>query len=109
MPRQVYGSKNKKLPENSGRKVSEVIITDRMVSVSFSISGEKFPGKGIIGIDLNFSTIGLTAIDIASRQVTNAETVPVKTIARIQNDFSRRRQKLQKHMRNPKKRYIKLR
>jgi putative transposase len=102
-------TRNKKWQEYSRCKVSEVLITDRIVSVSFSIPGEKSLGSGIIGADLNFGTVDLTAMNLASGQVTHVETVTVKTIAMIQNDFSRMRQKLLKHVINQKKRYMKLR
>ncbi|WP_337860932.1 transposase, partial [Ferroplasma sp.] len=54
------------------------------------------------------NTIDLTTITTEDNQITHIETIPVKNIAKIQNSFSRRRQKLQKHVRNPQKRNRKL-
>ena len=101
-------NRNKKWADYSGYKISEVLITDSIVSISFTVPDEKLHGDRIIGADLNFSTVDLTAITPADNQITHVETVPVKNIAEIQNDFSRRRQKLQKHVRNPAKRNRKL-
>ncbi|WP_337860602.1 transposase [Ferroplasma sp.] len=99
---------NKKWVDYSKYKISEVLITDNIVSISFSIPDEKIYGNSIIGADLNFNTIDLTTITTEDNQITHVETIPVKNIAKIQNSFSRRRQKLQKHVRNPAKRSRKL-
>ena len=100
--------KNKKWDVYSRYKISEVLITDRIVSVSFSIPDDKPAGEKITGVDLNFGTVDMTTVDPVNLNLIDVETRPVTGIVRIQNDFSRRRQKIQKHVRNPQKRSKKL-
>jgi putative transposase len=100
--------KNKKLADYSRYKISEVLITDHAVSVSFAIPGEKQTGNEITGMDLNFKTLDSTTMDTRTGGITHVETIPMGGIVRIQNDFSRRRKEIQKHVRNPQKRNRKL-
>ena len=57
-------------------------------------------------MDINFKNITGTVID--SGRITGVIDIPTHNIVSIQNDFSRRRGKLQKHIRNPQKRKKKL-
>ena len=93
--------KNKKWNKYSGYRISEVLITDHAVSVSFAIPGEKQTGNEITGMDLNFKTLDSTTMDTRTGGITHVETIPMGGIVRIQNDFSRRRKEIQKHVRNP--------
>ncbi len=101
-------TKNKKFAEYGRNKLSEVLITDRIVSLSFSIEENKTAGEELMGTDLNFSTVDFTVIDRETMEITAVKTLPIVEMAKIQNDFSRRRQKLQKHIKNPQKRKKKL-
>ncbi len=96
-------TKNKKFVEYGRNRLSEVLITDRIVSLSFSMKENKPAGEELMGTDLNFSTVDFTVIDRETMQITAVKTLPIVEMAKIQNDFSRRRQKLQKHLRNPQK------
>ncbi|MBM5805069.1 MAG: IS200/IS605 family element transposase accessory protein TnpB [Candidatus Verstraetearchaeota archaeon] len=67
-------------------------------------------GSRFVASDLNFNTIDST---VASKEgetvkLRQARTEPIGRIARIQNDFSRRRRRIQLHIKNPKKRAKKL-
>ena len=101
----LINTENKKWKEYSNHGIGEVLITDRVVAISF-----KFPGKELsdenVGIDINFNSIDGTVVN--THGIERAFTEPIPQIARIQNDFSRRRSKIQKHIRNPKKRDKKL-
>ncbi len=101
-------TKNKKFAEYGRNRLSEVLITDRIVSLSFSIEENKTAGEELMGTDLNFSTVDFTVIDRETMEITAVKTLPIVEMAKIQNDFSRRRRKLQKHLRNPQKRKKKL-
>ncbi len=101
--------KNKKWNEYNGYKISEVLITDRVVSVSFAIPVEKHIGNEITGMDMNFKTVDLTTVDTRKGEITDVETVLMGTVVRIQNDFSRRSKQIQKHVKNPQKKNRKLR
>ncbi len=94
-------TRNKKFNEYSRYRISELLITDRIVSISFSIKVDKEISSETVGMDINFSNITGTVID--SGRITGVIDIPTNNIVSIQNDFSRRRQKLQKHLRNPQK------
>ena len=101
-------TENRKFHEYAKYRISEVLITDRTVSVSFIIPDVKSVGKEIMGADLNFKTVDMTTVEPVNKEITNVETEKVGAIVKIQNDFSRRRQKIQKHVKNPQKRTKKL-
>ena len=101
-------TKNKKFVEYSRNRLSEVLITDRIVSLSFSMKENKPAGEELMGTDLNFSTVDFTVIDRETMEITAVKTLPIVEMAKIQNDFSRRRRKIQKHIKNPQKRKKKL-
>ena len=101
-------TENRKFHEYAKYRISEVLITDRIVSVSFIIPNVKSVGKEITGADLNFKTVDMTTVEPVNREIIHVETEKVGVIVKIQNDFSRRRQKIQKHVKNPQKRTRKL-
>ena len=101
-------TKNRKFHEYAKYRISEVLITDRIVSVSFIIPDVKPVGKEITGADMNFKTVDMTTVEPVNKEIIHVETEKAGVIVKIQNDFSRRRQKLQKHIRNPQKRSKKL-
>jgi putative transposase len=96
---------NKKWGEYSKYKIGELLITEKVIAISFI-----FPDNGLsdekVGIDINFKSIDGTVVNKGEVKETFTEYIP--NIARIQNDFSRRRRRLQKHIKNKKKRYRKL-
>jgi putative transposase len=60
--------------------------------------------------DLNFKSVDSTDALLSSQpSLTSVDTRSLKEIVRIQNDFSRRRRALQRHVKNPKKRIARLR
>ena len=99
---------SKKWNEYSKYRISEILVTDSIVSISFTMSEQKPLSKELIGVDLNFKTVDLTSINLATGDISGIETISVTNIVKIQNDFSRQRQKIQKHVRNPQKRNRKL-
>ena len=96
-------SKNRKFSEYCQNRISEVLITDRLVVLSFKNEAEKAVAEKKIGIDVNFSNITGTVINHG--KVEEVLEKSTSGIVKIQNDFSRRRSKVQKHIRNPHKRY----
>jgi len=108
-----FTPRHKRWEEYSKGRASELLITDRRrLFITFVTSdGKKKPlGSRFVASDLNFSTIDSTAASkegetVKLRQV---KTEPIGRIARIQNDFSRRRQRIQLHVKNPQKRDKKL-
>ena len=97
---------------SSKGKASELLITDRRLYITLVTNGgKKKPlGSRFVASDLNFFTVDSTA---ASKEGEKVKLQQVKTehvgkIARIQNDFSRRRRRIQLHVKNPKKRAKKL-
>ncbi len=97
---------NKKYREYSKYRISELLITDRIVSLSFSIKVDKEISSETVGMDINFKNI--TGTVMHGSNITGVIDIPTHNIVSIQNDFSRRRRKIQKHIRNPQKRKKKL-
>ena len=96
---------NKKWSEYSNYRIGEVLITDKVIAISFIFPNNVLSDEKI-GIDINFKSIDGTVVNKGEVKETFTEYIP--NIARIQNDFSRRRRQLQKHIKNKKKRYKKL-
>ncbi|MDG7046817.1 MAG: hypothetical protein JRN53_04420 [Nitrososphaerota archaeon] len=73
---------------------------------------EKPPGNKFVGQDLNFYTVNSTTACIFAELnrpvLKSVETRSIKNIAHIQNDFSRRRKQIQKHVHNRQKNCRKL-
>ena len=99
-------TRNKKYKEYSKYRISELLITDRIVSLSFSIKVDKEISSETVGMDINFKNI--TGTVMHGSNITEVIDIPTHNIVNIQNDFSRRRRKIQKHIRNPQKRKKKL-
>nr|MDO8100071.1 transposase [Candidatus Njordarchaeota archaeon] len=93
---------------SSAGKVSEILLTDSKLCLTFivGIDGRKPLGERFVGSDLNFETIDSSAF--SDGRLESPWTEPLKKIVQVQNDFSRRRRRLQLHIRNPQKRYRKL-
>ncbi len=104
-------TKNKRYVEYSKGRASELLITDSRVCLTFVVcDGKKAFGERLAASDINFKSIDSTKASLGDQPVLTAvETQPLREIVRIQNDFSRRRRALQRHVRNPQKRAKKLR
>jgi len=103
---------NKHYQEYSKGRASELLITDTKICLTFIVRGEEKPlGNRLIAQDLNFKSVDSTKASLSSSQpsLTSVDNQSLKEIVRIQNDFSRRRRALQRHVKNPKKRAKKLR
>ena len=92
--------------EYSKYGISEILLTDRKVVISFRKPENKEIRCRKIGIDVNFSNISMTVINHGV--IENVFTKPTNIIMRIQNDYSRRRKLTQKNVKNPQKRHRKL-
>ncbi|MDG7018246.1 MAG: transposase [Nitrososphaerota archaeon] len=93
-------------------RASELLITDTKVCLTFVVGDvkEKPLSRKLVAQDLNFNSVDSTdAILNSGPSLTGVETRSLKEIVRIQNDFSRRRMMLQRHVKNPQKRAKKLR
>ena len=93
--------------EYSRYGISELLLTDRKVVLSFKKPHQKDIRERKIGIDVNFSNLSMTVI--SEGRVENVLVESTKNIVNIQNDCSRRRTRIQKHIGNPQKRHRKLR
>ena len=98
-------ARNKKWSEYSKYRIGEVLITNKIIAISFKFPNNEL-GDEKVGIDINFGSIVGTVVNKGVVKETFTEYIP--NIARIQNDFSRRRRQLQKHIKNKEKRYKKL-
>jgi len=115
-----FTPKHKRWEEYSRGRASELLITDRRLYITFVTSdGKKKPlGSRFVASDLSFNTIdSTTAIkqeddggdEGGTIKLDSVETESIERIAQIQNDFSRRRRRIQLHIKNPQKRDKKLR
>ena len=95
-----------KYDEYSQYGVSELLLTDRKVVLSFKKPHQKDIRERKIGIDVNFSNLSMTVIN--EGKVEKVLEKSTKNIVNIQNDYSRRRRNIEKHIRNPQKRHRKL-
>ncbi|MEM3852681.1 MAG: hypothetical protein QW606_00040 [Conexivisphaerales archaeon] len=94
-------TENKHFLEYSKGKASELLLTDNFVCVTFTISEkERSLGSSFVAQDLNFSTIDSTfaTVNAGRPALKGTDTQSISNIAHIQNDFSRRRKSLQKHI-----------
>jgi len=102
---------NKHFKEYSKGKPSELLITNQKVCLTYMVGEREKPlGKELVAADLNFNTIDLTQARIENgvTKLENVMTKSLRRIAQIQNDFSRMRQKIQQHVKNPQKKEKKL-
>jgi len=103
---------NRHYEEYSKRKPSELLITDRKVCLTFVVgNGSKPLGSKLIASDLNFNSMDTTSakLDHGKVELDAVKTESARRMVQIQNDFSRRRRLVQKHVMNPQKRVKKLR
>ena len=102
---------NKRYQEYSKGRASELLITGGKVCLTFVVGEEGKPlGNRLVAQDLNFRSVDSTSARIGSRQaLEGVETESLRKVVQIQNDFSRRRRALQRHVKNPQKRAEKLR
>ena len=96
-----------KYDEYSRSGISELLITDRKVVLSFRKPDQKEIMKRKIGMDVNFSNLSMTVIN--EGKVDKIFEKSTTNIVNTQNDFSRRRRNIQEHILNPQKRHRKLR
>ena len=84
-------------------------LTDRKVCITFIANTDEKPliDNNIIGFDLNFTSIDYTIIK--NNEIVETDTIDTSDIAKTQGDYARKRQKIQKHIKNPGKRNRKLR
>ncbi len=104
-------TKNKRYEEYSRGRASELLITNRKVCLTFVVGHDEKPlGSRFMASDLNFNTIDSTKASLGSApQLEAVETESIRRIAKVQNDFSRRRRAIQLHVKNPQKKLEKLR
>ena len=107
----LINSSNKHFADYSKGRASELLVTDTKVCMTFVVGDGKKPiGDALLAQDLNFrsvdSTKALTTGD--TPRLEGVKTEPLGQVVRVQNDFSRRRRALQKHVKNPQKRAKKL-
>jgi putative transposase len=95
-----------KYDEYSQHGISELLLTDRKVALSFRKPDQKEIMNRKMGIDVNFSNISMTVIN--GNRVEKVLEKSTKNIMNIQNGYSRRRTAIQKHIRNTQKRHRKL-
>jgi putative transposase len=94
--------KHAKYSEYSQYRISELLLTDRKVVLSFTKPDQKEIREKKIGMDVNFRNLSMTVINDGKIEKVMEEST--SNIVKIQNDYSRRRKKIQKHIRNPQKR-----
>jgi putative transposase len=89
---------------SSTGKVCEVLLTDSKLCITFSLRDQdrKSLGRRFVASDLNFHTTDTTAFNNGRLESVSSDSL--MRIVQVQNDFSRRRRRLQLHIRNPKKR-----
>jgi putative transposase len=107
-------TRNKHYEEYTSGRQSELLLTDRVLCITFAMGGsdrEKALGGHLAASDLNFHSVDSTTASSGKGDVklTGVRTTALEKIVQVQNDFSRRRRMLQKHVRNPAKRNKKLR
>jgi putative transposase len=103
-----FTPRHKRWREYSKGKVSEILLTDSRLCITFAAGadGEKPLGGRFMGLDLNFHTIDSTVFN--GSRLMPPSTKSLRNVAQVQNDFSRRRRNLQFHVKNPEKRARKL-
>jgi len=106
-----FTPRHKKWTEYSAvGEISEILLTDKKLYATFvvGVDGEKFLGRRLLGSDLNFKKVDSSAFDGVKGRLESPWGKPLKRIVQVQRDFSRRRRRLQLHVRNPQKRGTKL-
>ena len=97
---------NRHYQEYSRGRASELLLTDTGVCLTFVVREDKKPlGEKLAAQDLNFRTVDSTKASLGDKPSLDAvRTESLKKIVQVQDNFSRRRRALQKHVRNPQKR-----
>ncbi|WXG43864.1 MAG: transposase [Promethearchaeati archaeon SRVP18_Atabeyarchaeia-1] len=88
----------------------EILLTDRKLCVTFALgrsSGKPLAAR-LAGLDLNFHSADSSAFSSGSMGLESPHTNSLNRVVQVQNDFSRRRRRIQLHVRNPGKRERKL-
>ena len=100
--------KSDKYTDYSQYPISEVLLTDNKVCITFRVSTDDKPviHNNIIGFDLNFKSIDYTVIN--NNGIVKTKSIDTSDIAQAQRDYARKRSKMQKHIINPAKRDRKL-
>jgi putative transposase len=98
---------HKRWDEYSHARLGEITLTDNRVLLTFVDGPSTKPlGGSLVGIDMNFSTIDCAPI--TGGKLGRPSTITTNNIEHVQDSFSRRRRRLQLHVRNPQKRGRKL-
>lgn len=103
---------NKHYGEYSKGRPSELLLADRKVCLTFIVDEKSKPiREKLVASDLNFRSLDMTIATTRrpTPMLTGVRNEPLDKIVEVQNDFSRRRMMLQKHVRNPQKRQKKVR
>jgi putative transposase len=100
--------RNGKYTDYSKYPISEVLLTDNKVCITFRVSTDDKPliNNNIIGFDLNFKSVDYTVI--RNNGIVETNSIDTSDIAQAQRDYARKRSKMQKHIINPAKRDRKL-
>ena len=80
-------TKNKKYNEYSKYKISEVLLTDNKVCITFRVGSLNKPliYNNIIGFDLNFKSVDYTIIK--NNEIVETNTIDTSDIAKTQRDY----------------------
>jgi putative transposase len=100
---------HKKWKEYSRGSLCELLLTDKRLCITFALNPgfEKPLGERMVDPDLIFQSLDYTAYS-GSRGLEPPRTDSLTRVVQVQNDFSRRRRRIQLHVKNPKKRDKKL-
>ncbi|MCL5989321.1 MAG: hypothetical protein M1166_03195, partial [Candidatus Thermoplasmatota archaeon] len=81
--------KNKKFNEYSNYPISEVLLTDSKVYITFITGSDNKPviGDNIIGFDLNFKSVDYTVIK--DNKIADVGSIDTSEIAKTQRDYAR--------------------
>jgi putative transposase len=94
---------HKKWSAYSLGRLGEITLTDSRLLLTFVEGLASKPlGDTLVGVDMNFATIDCTPVDRG--RLGHPSTIPTGSIEHIQDSFSRRRRRLQLHVKNPQKR-----
>jgi putative transposase len=98
---------HKKWDAYSRGRLGEITLTDGRLLLTFVDDLATKPlGDELVGVDLNFATVDCTPIE--NGRLGHPVTIPIGSIEHIQDSFSRRRRRLQLHVKNPQKQGKKL-
>jgi putative transposase len=102
-----FEPRHKKWEIYSQGRLGEVTLTSDMLLMTFVRGLSSKPlGNPMVGVDLNFTSIDCTTI--RNHNLEAPLTISTSNIEHIQDSFSKRRRRIQLHVRNPQKRERKL-